>query len=89
MLALLFSFISLEQVSAQANPGCVAGACVSTGTRLTGANSGDSELLNGLLGSLLGSELDITLADGQGLANGNITLDQLQTALGPVHRAHS
>ncbi|MCC6455281.1 MAG: DUF11 domain-containing protein [Caldilineaceae bacterium] len=82
ILTLLFSIVSLEQVSAQANPGCAAGACLSGGTRLTGADSGESELLNGLFGSLLGSELEITLADWQGLANGNITLDELQSALG-------
>src|SRR5690242_8834767 len=77
LLVLLFSFANLERAYAQANPGCTTGACVSSGTRLAGVDSGDSELLDGLLGSLLGSDLDVSLVDWQSLANADLTLGDL------------
>jgi uncharacterized repeat protein (TIGR01451 family) len=82
LLTLLFNVATFERAHAQASPGCVAGACVSTGTRLAGINTNENELLNGFVGSLLGTEIDIALVDWQALAAAGITLDELQTALG-------
>lgn len=82
LLTLLFSLSTFGRAHAQASPGCLAGTCVSTGTRLAGINTNENELLNGLVGSLLGTEIDIALVDWQALAVADITLDELQTALG-------
>lgn len=82
LLTLLLSFANFNSVYAQANPGCLAGACVSSGTRLADLNSQNSELLDGLLGSLLGSDLEVTLADWKALAAADVNLNELQMALG-------
>lgn len=87
LIVLVLSFtlvnglINLEEAYAQASPGCGSGTCVSTGTRLTEINSSDSTLLNATLGSMLGTNVNLSLADWQALADADITLQDLQTQL--------
>jgi uncharacterized repeat protein (TIGR01451 family) len=80
VLTLLLALLTTEPAYAQAAPGCAAGACVTTGSRLTDVN--EDELLNSLLGSLIGTELDLDVLDYQALADADVTLGELQLALG-------
>src|SRR4051812_41151152 len=57
LLTVLLGLLHIEHAYAQASPGCGAGTCVSTGTRLVGLNSDDSQLLNATLGSMLGTHV--------------------------------
>lgn len=50
---------------------------ISVGTRLLGLNTEDSALLNGLLGGLLGTNINLTAVDYNGLANADVTLLEL------------
>ncbi|MEZ4672853.1 MAG: hypothetical protein R2932_01250 [Caldilineaceae bacterium] len=72
-------------VSAQSDPSCTDTACISTGTQLLNIDSTQSSLLNGLLGNLLGIDLQLTAADWRALAHGDVAvndlLDGLQTDL--------
>lgn len=65
---------------------CTSGACVSAGPRLASVDSTRSSLLNALLGNLLGTSLNLTVADWNSLAQGNIDLlsylSVLQTSVG-------
>ncbi|GIV75942.1 MAG: hypothetical protein KatS3mg050_0336 [Litorilinea sp.] len=69
-----------------AAPGCQGEACVTAGTTLTTVDSQDSALLNGLLSSLSGASVSLSLGDYQALAGGHIQLggllQQLQADLG-------
>ena len=64
---------------------CDSGACVSMGPRLASVDSTRGALLNALFGGLLGSNLTLSVADWNGLAQGNVnlgaTLNALQTEL--------
>ena len=64
---------------------CDSGACVSMGPRLASVDSSRGALLNALFGGLLGSNLSLSVADWNGLAQGNVklgaTLNALQTEL--------
>ena len=82
LVTLLLSLTQIRGVYAQADPGCAAGACVSSGTRLLDLNSENSTVLNGLIGSMLGSEIDVSLLDWQALAAADVSLDELRIALG-------
>lgn len=82
LLTLILGFVTFERAAAQVTPGCAAGACASSGTRLASVDEDDSELLNGVLGSMLGTDLDISAADWQALASADLTLGDLQVALG-------
>lgn len=57
-------------------------ACLAVGSYAAGVNSQQSELLDALLGDLLGSDLDLRLAGYQGLANADVTLLELIDGLG-------
>lgn len=65
---------------------CTGGACVSAGPRLASIDSTRGVLLNALLGGLAGSSVNLTVADWNGLASGDVslvkTLAALQTSLG-------
>ena len=80
VLTLLLTILTTEPAYAQATPGCAAGACVTTGPRLADVN--EDELLDSLLGSLIGTDLDLDVLDYQGLASADVTLGELQLALG-------
>jgi len=77
--ALLAAFCLLAVLPAQAN--CVAGACISAGPRLASVDSTQSALLNPLLGGLLGSSLNLNVADWNTLAGGDIKLLDFLNAL--------
>lgn len=68
-----------------ASAACQTGACVSMGPRLASVDSSRSVLLNALLGNLLGSSLNLSVADWNALAQGNVnlgaTLNALQASL--------
>lgn len=52
-------------------------ACLAVGSYAAGISSQQSVLLDSLLGDLLGSDVDLTLAGYQGLANAEVTLLEL------------
>jgi len=61
--------------SMEARAACTAtGACLSAGPRLASIDTAQSALLNPLLGGLLGSQLSLTAADWNNLAQGNLNL---------------
>jgi len=61
--------------SAQANAACTTtGACLSAGPRLASIDTTQSALLNPLLGSLLGSQLSLSVLDWNSLAQGDLKL---------------
>lgn len=72
--------------TADAARACTSGACVSAGPRLASVNSANGALLNLLLGNLTGSTLNLSVADWNALATGNVsllsTLNALQATLG-------
>lgn len=65
---------------------CTSGACVSAGPRLASVDSTRSVLLNALVGNLLGSSVNLSVADWNALAQGNVSLagflDALQAQTG-------
>jgi len=86
-LLLVLTLLLLTHFSAQAQE-CTAAACISTAAHLAELDSTESELLDPLLGALLGQDaaLGLTAADYDALANANITLgallERLQLDLG-------
>lgn len=64
-----------------AQAACVAGACISAGPRLASVNSTQSALLNPLLGGLLGSNVNLSVADWNALAGGDVKLLDFLNAL--------
>lgn len=84
-LALLCGFALMLAVVApvRAQNGCTEGACVSVGPRLASVDSTQAPLLNLLFTSLLpGSNVNLTVLDWNGLANGDVNLNALITQLG-------
>jgi len=70
LLLICYLFGSME-----ARAACTAtGACLSAGPRLASVDTAQSALLNPLLGGLLGSQLSLTAADWNNLAQGNLNL---------------
>ncbi len=68
--------------STNARAACtVTGACVSAGPRLASVDSTKSALLNPLLGGLLGSNLNLSAADWNTLAQGDVNLLNVLTNL--------
>lgn len=89
LLALLFVcsglfFLWPRSVMAQAN--CQSVACVTTGPRLASVDAQQNVLLNGLLSSLSGANLNLSVADTNALAQAEVgendLLNALQTKLG-------
>ena len=64
-----------------AHAACTSGACVSAGPRLASVDSKRSVLLNALLGNLLGTNLNVTVADWNTVAQGGINLAGFLNAL--------
>ena len=64
-----------------AHAACTVGACVTAGPRLASVDTARSALLNALVGNLLGSSVNLTAADWNALATGNINLAKFAQAL--------
>lgn len=64
-----------------AQAACTAGACISAGPRLASVDSTQGALLNPLLGGLLGSSLNLSVADWNALAGGDVKLLDFLNAL--------
>ncbi len=85
--AIMALLLWMPQPAFAQNPdgSCASQACVTTGPRLGSIDSTQSDLLDALLGNLLGTDLNLSLADSQALAQGNISLldylEELQTTL--------
>ena len=83
LLLVLGSFIMLPETAQAA---CSGGPCVGAGPRLASVNSSRSVLLNALLGDLLGTSLNLTVADWNSIAQGDVNLasylNALQTQVG-------
>lgn len=60
---------------------CSDGGCVAAGPRLASVSSGRSVLLNGLLGQMAGTNLNLSMADWNALATADLGLLKLLTAL--------
>ena len=69
-----------------AHAACAGGPCVGAGPRLASVDSSRSVLLNALLGDLLGTSLNLTVADWNAIAQGDVNLasylNALQTQVG-------
>jgi len=69
-----------------ARAACSGGPCVGAGPRLASVDSSRSVLLNALLGDLLGTSLNLTVADWNSIAQGDVNLasylNALQTQVG-------
>ncbi|MEZ4862167.1 MAG: hypothetical protein R3C14_12700 [Caldilineaceae bacterium] len=77
--ALLLSWLLAHAALAQAN--CAGVACVSSGPRLASLDTQQSVLLDALLGDLLGVDLNLSVADANALAQGEIGLVDLLDGL--------
>lgn len=64
-----------------AQAACTSGACVHAGPRLLSVDSSRSALLNALMGGLLGSSVNLSVADWNALAQGNLNLAAFLGAL--------
>ena len=73
-------------LATQAANACTGGGCVVAGPRLASVNSSQGALLNALLGSLLGSNVNVSVLDWNAIAGGNVsllsTINALQATLG-------
>jgi len=83
LLLVLGSFIMLPETAQAA---CSGGPCVGAGPRLASVDSSRSVLLNALLGDLLGTSVNLTVADWNAIAEGDVNLasylNALQTQVG-------
>src|SRR5713101_3965902 len=77
---------SIIVAPATARAACSGGPCVGAGPRLASVNSSRSVLLNALLGDLLGTSVNLTVADWNAIAQGDVNLasylNALQTQVG-------
>jgi len=69
---LLAASLMAALASAPARAACTIGACVAAGPRLASVDTQQAALLNPLLGGLLGSSLNLGVADWNTLAQGDI-----------------
>jgi uncharacterized repeat protein (TIGR01451 family) len=82
-----FAFVVLILVGAiithseTARAACSGGPCVGAGPRLASVDSSRSVLLNALLGDLLGTSLNLTVADWNAIAQGDVNLASYLNAL--------
>lgn len=63
--------------AAQTDLPCFDSACITTGTQLLTVDSTQSELLDAILGDLLGTDVQLTAGNWQGLAQGSVQIDEL------------
>src|SRR6266403_1907514 len=83
----LVLFIGLSfALPGSAHAACSGGPCVGAGPRLASVDSSRSVLLNALLGDLLGTSFNLTLANWNAIAQGDVNLagylNALQTQVG-------
>jgi len=83
----LVLFIGLSfALPGSAHAACSGGPCVGAGPRLASVDSSRSVLLNALLGDLLGTSFNLTVADWNAIAQGDVNLagylNALQTQVG-------
>ncbi|MEF7613163.1 hypothetical protein V4F39_04505 [Aquincola sp. MAHUQ-54] len=78
LLALLLAMAALAPAPALA---CADGGCVSAGPRLASVGSSRGALLNALVNQLTGSSLNLTVADWNSVAAGDVSLLRLLNAL--------
>src|SRR6266478_8893173 len=82
-----FAFVVLMIVgvivthSGTAHAACSGGPCVGAGPRLASIDSSRSVLLNALLGDLLGTSVNLTVADWNAIAQGDVNLASYLKAL--------
>ena len=67
--------------SAPARAACSIGACVTAGPRLASVSTEQSALLNPLLGGMLGTNLNLTVADWNALGSGDVKVLDFLNAL--------
>lgn len=80
-IVLVLLVFGIFMLCAPARAACTIGACVSAGPRLASIDSTRGALLNALLGDLLGSSVNLTVADWNALAQTNINLASFLNAL--------
>ncbi|QJE01912.1 DUF11 domain-containing protein [Massilia forsythiae] len=81
VLALGALLVLLALLAVPARAACVSGACVSAGPRLASVSTTQGALLNPLLGGLLGTSLNLSVADWNAVAQGDVRLLDFLTAL--------
>jgi uncharacterized repeat protein (TIGR01451 family) len=79
--AMLTALLFLLLAAPPARAACVTGACISAGPRLASVSTTQSALLNPLLGGLLGTNLNLTVADWNTLATGDVNVLSFLNAL--------
>lgn len=76
-LLLLFTMLSLQP----AHAACSVGACITAGPRLASVSTTQGALLNPLLGGLLGTNLNLSVADWNALAQNDVQVLDFLNAL--------
>jgi uncharacterized repeat protein (TIGR01451 family) len=79
--AMLTALLFLLLAAPSARAACVTGACISAGPRLASVSTTQSALLNPLLGGLLGSNVNLSVADWNTVATGDVNLLNFLNAL--------
>lgn len=79
--AMLTAVLFLLVAAPSARAACVVGACVSAGPRLASVSTTQSALLNPLLGNLLGTSVNLNVADWNTLATGDVNVLAFLNAL--------
>ena len=78
--------LAMLVLAAHAASACTGGGCVVAGPKLASLSSAQGPLLNALLGSMLGSAVNVNVLDWNALASGSVsllsTINALQTTLG-------
>src|SRR5712691_7213822 len=80
-LPMLLVLGSIAVAPKTARAACSGGPCVGAGPRLASVDSSRSVLLNALLGDLLGTSLNLTVADWNAIAQGDVNLASYLNAL--------
>jgi uncharacterized repeat protein (TIGR01451 family) len=84
MVCLIVTVAATFMGASPAIAACTAGACISAGPRLASVDTTQSALLGPLLGGLLGTNINLTAADWNTVAQGDVnllgTLNALQAA---------
>ncbi len=81
VLSMLLVLGSIVAAPDTARAACSGGPCVGAGPRLASVNSSRSVLLNALLGDLLGTSVNLTVADWNAIAQGDVNLASYLNAL--------
>jgi uncharacterized repeat protein (TIGR01451 family) len=81
VIAMVTALLFLLLAAPSARAACTVGACVSAGPRLASVSTTQSALLNPLLGGLLGSNVNLTVADWNTVATGDVNVLAFLNAL--------